>query len=243
MKRIISCLLAVLLLVSIVYPTSVIAAESDEPTFTVSSERAFPGQNVSVTIRMDHNPGIASIKLKAQFDNDALILNSITYNDSELGGQSQQPETFTSPVTLNWFNGAENTTGDMVYAVLDFTVAQNASFGKHEIIVTYNPDDVYRFAEDDDELDNVEFKIINGGVTVAYMIGDVDYNGRVESIDATWIQRSVSGKDIPFILSAAPADIDGDEKITTMDASLIQWRLAHKEKPKKYIERIGTTIG
>lgn len=168
MKKIISLLLAVLLMVSVMYQMPVSAAE-DEPTFAVSSVQAKRGERVSVTIRIDHNPGVASVRLKAQFDS-ALTLNSITYNTA-LGGRSQQPETFSSPVTLNWFNGEANTMGDMTYATLEFTVAQNASVGLHPISVTYDEDDVYNIDEE-----NIPFKTVSGGVTVVIPVRGIRLN-------------------------------------------------------------------
>ena len=167
MKRIISFLLTVLLLVST--SAAAVSADvtpitgSDEPTFIVSSEQSNPGKAVSVTIRMEHNPGIASIKLRVQFDSD-LTLNGIAYNTA-LGGMSQQPQTLTSPVTLNWFNGAANTEGDMAIAVLDFTVAETASIGEHAISITYDEEDVYRIDGAQHETD-VTFGVVNGGVNV-----------------------------------------------------------------------------
>lgn len=176
MKRIISCLLAVLLLVPAFYRTSAAAAAKDEPTFTVSSEQADPGQKVSVTIRMDHNPGIASIRMKVHFDS-ALILDSVRYNDAGLGGRSQQPETFQSPVTLNWFNGEADTMGDMTYAVLDFTVAQNASVGLHTVSVAYDEDDVYNIAED-----NIPFSVADGGVNVVISVSGLALNHKSATV-------------------------------------------------------------
>ena len=163
MKRIISSFLAILLLLSISYGTPVMAEGETEPTFTVSSGQAKPGESVQITIRLDNNPGIASAKLKVQFDS-ALTLGKVTYNPA-LGGMSMQPQTLTAPVTLNWFNGAENTDGDMIYATLDFTVAQNASSGFHPVSVTYDPNDVYNIGEQ-----NIAFQVSNGGVLVPFPV-------------------------------------------------------------------------
>jgi len=163
MKRTISVLLAVLLSVSVMFSIPAFAATDNEPTFAVSTKSANPGKKVNVTIRLIHNPGVASVRLKAHFDS-ALTLNSVTYNTA-LGGRSQQPETFTDPVTLNWFNGDANTTGDMIYATLNFTVAKNATVGMHEVYVTYDEDDVY----DTDE-NNITFKTVSGGVNVVISV-------------------------------------------------------------------------
>lgn len=159
MKKIICFLLAVLLLIPIMNQMTASAAANDGPTFAVSMEQASRGEKVSVAIRIENNTGVASIKLKAKFDS-GLVLNSVTYNKA-LGGRSQQPETFSSPVTLNWFNGEANTTGDMIYATLNFTVSKKASVGKHTVSITYDQDDVYNIDED-----NIPFKTVSGGVNV-----------------------------------------------------------------------------
>ena len=234
MKRIISCLLAVLLMVSLSCHVLDVAAAEDEPTFTVSSEQAFPGQKVSVAIRMDNNPGIASVKLKVQFDS-GLILNSVTYNPS-LGGRAQKPQEYDSPVILNWINGTENTYGDMDYAVLNFTVADDASFGKHPVFVSYNKDDVYCLTGSTET--NVKFKVVQGFVNASYILGDTDLNGDVDIVDATWIQRYSAEKDMPFELRVEPADVTGDEDVDLVDCTMIQWYLADMQT----LYDIGKTI-
>lgn len=169
-KKIVSCLLAMILLLTTSSVTTIFAIGEETTTFTLSSETAYSGDTIDITIRMENNPGIASIKLKVNFDED-LTLNSVTYNP-ELGGTSQPPQKFTSPITLNWYNGAENTNGDMTFATLNFTVSENASAGTHAIAIdcskyeenidgTYNSDDIYNIDED-----NIDFKIVNGGIVV-----------------------------------------------------------------------------
>ncbi|MBQ3330639.1 MAG: InlB B-repeat-containing protein [Ruminococcus sp.] len=60
------------------------------------------------------------------------------------------------------------------------------------------------------------------------ILGDVDGNGAVESIDVTYIQRQASGMEnnIPFEMQVASADADGSGAVDIMDASLIQRWLA-----------------
>lgn len=187
MKKIISSLLAILLLLSISYGTPVAAAGETEPTFTVSSGQANPGKNVNIRIRIDNNPGIASAKLKVQFDS-ALTLTGVTYNQS-LGGMSMQPQKLESPVTLNWFNGAQDTTGDMIYATLKFKVAQNATPGFHDITVTYDPNDVYNIEEQ-----NIDFQVQNGGVLVPFRVSGLSLDktsATVATADGTFVLNPV----------------------------------------------------
>ena len=66
-----------------------------------------------------------------------------------------------------------------------------------------------------------------------YVFGDVDGNGEVEVVDATWIQRHLVSIDIPFTIDLKTADIDGDGQIALIDATLIQRWLAHLKSNNK----------
>lgn len=154
MKKIVSLLL-VMAITMLVVPVN---AET-EPVFVVEQAAAAPGETVDVTISVKNNPGVASIRLKVTYD-QGLTLNSVTYNDA-IGGMSMQPQQMTSPVTLNWFNGTANSTGDWVFATLSFTVSIDAQKGEHPIEITYEPNNVYNIAEE-----NLPFAIENGAVNV-----------------------------------------------------------------------------
>ena len=65
---------------------------------------------------------------------------------------------------------------------------------------------------------------------VPKLLGDVDKNGDIEIVDATYIRRNVAQIDIPFEIDITTADADGDEEITVMDATAIQYYLAHMKK-------------
>lgn len=75
-----------------------------------------------------------------------------------------------------------------------------------------------------------------------YVFGDVDGNGDVEVIDATWIQRHLVSIDIPFTIDLKTADIDGDGQIALIDATLIQRWLAHLKSNDKIGKIVKETI-
>jgi len=131
------------------------------PYIVVSNSMGSVGKTVEITIALENNPGLASMKLKVAFDDTALTLYSVIYNDA-MGGMSQQPQTMQNPTTLNWFNGAANSNGDFVYATLIFTVNETAVAGTYEIMVTYDADDIYNI-----DYDNIDFGVINGKITVS----------------------------------------------------------------------------
>ena len=58
--------------------------------------------------------------------------------------------------------------------------------------------------------------------TESDILGDVDMNGEVDIIDATWLQRHIAGFIILSDAALALSDVDGDGEITVMDVSAIQ---------------------
>jgi hypothetical protein len=130
------------------------------PAFIVSPKEARRGDTVEITVALKNNPGIASIILSLVFDNDALTLNSVTYNNS-IGGYTIQPQYKESPIKLYWIDGFANAEGDFVLATLSFTVKDDAALGDHALTMSYRPDDVYDISET-----NLPFEIINGAITV-----------------------------------------------------------------------------
>ena len=65
------------------------------------------------------------------------------------------------------------------------------------------------------------------GGTPKIKIGDVDGDGEVTIIDATYIQRHLASIPIPFVLNEVIADTDEDGLVSIMDATYIQRWLAH----------------
>lgn len=150
--------LAILLVASMLL-AAIPAYATETPAIIVESVEAKPGDTVDVKIAVKNNPGITSLKLKAAFDSD-LTLQTVTYN-TDIGGRFMQPQTKTSPVTMNWFEGAQDVTGDWTWATLTFQVSETATVSAHAVTVTYNQADVYNINDDD-----VVFAVENGGVTV-----------------------------------------------------------------------------
>ena len=187
MKKPLITVVVLAVLISLLPVLPVRARAAGSPAFVISSASVKAGSTVDLTISLENNPGLASIKMAVSFD-PHLSLESITYNEA-MGGQSLPPETFSSPVTLTWVSPFANYSSDGLFATLRFRVSEAAPSGSlAEVNLTYDPDDVYNFNED-----NIDFAIIKGGVTVPalelYSIG-------------TLIVRSKTGSE----LTAIPAE-------------------------------------
>ena len=126
----------------------------------VSSKDCTPGSTVSITIDLKNNPGISSLRFKITYGN-ILTLQSIVYN-TEMGGQTIQPQKMSSPVTLMWVSPFTNFSSDATFATLTFTVSETATEGSvANISITYDPNDIYNMDET-----NVNCIVTNGTVSI-----------------------------------------------------------------------------
>ncbi len=183
----------------------------EAPKIIIEDKKIITGKTVTVNISLLNNPGIASLKLNVEFDTSILTLVDIKYNN-EIGGQSQMPQNYNSPVILNWINGTADTEGDFVFATLTFEVSESASVGSTtNIKVTYNDDDIYDITET-----NVKF-YEEGGVLqiIDYTPGDMNGDDEVNNKDLTRLFQYLSGWDVEINESAI--DINGDGEINNKD--------------------------
>ncbi|MBE6530456.1 MAG: hypothetical protein E7680_07700 [Ruminococcaceae bacterium] len=180
------------------------------PQIIMESKTAMAGSTVKVTVNLQNNPGIASMRLKVFYDS-ALTLTNVTYNTT-IGGQFQQPQSFGSPVTLNWFNGAANATGDFVFATLTFQVADDAIPDTMlPITVEYAQEDVYNIDETD-----IEFFVSSGAVKVInYIPGDINGDLSVNNKDLTRLFQYLSDWDVEVNENAL--DVNGDGNVNNKD--------------------------
>lgn len=137
-------------------------AEAPVPTFEVGAGQGRQGDTgIEIPVYARNNPGVSSVKLSVSFDADRLTLTGARINSGWAGSVSQSPSLET-PYILNWVGGtAEYTVSDSTFAVLTFSIRDDAPAGKADVSISYDPDDVY-----DIGFDNVNFSILNGGITV-----------------------------------------------------------------------------
>ena len=175
MKRFLCLCLTAALLLSI----SAVGYAAPTPTLTVSEVTAAPGDTVSVTVSLANNPGIIGFRYFVTYDAAVLELTKATpqgIRDVVTGPLTKNPFVFTWMDALkpdNTYNGAVIT--------LTFRVREEATAGKSPITVTYQEDDVINAA-----FENVDFAIVNGGVTV---------KGATPATPAEKVEHSVTERD------------------------------------------------
>ena len=204
MKKLLSVILTIAIAALFICPISVSAA--NDPTVEVSSATVSAGDEFEATVSLKDNPGITSMKLKVEFDNDAFTLNKVAYGE-KFAGNAQEPEKLESPVTLNWLKpskkGDANVEDSDVFATLSFTALKEAA-GKKNITVTYDPEDVYNTDET-----NVTFKVTGGEISVAGADGDIPS----EAVTATGDEKEFgdyTGKEVDPFTGESLEDDDPD---------------------------------
>lgn len=150
-------IMAVLLVVLMLLPSIPVFAVSGS-SVSVGTASGQPGDQVSVTVSVSGNPGIAYLKLKIGYDASQLTLTGATNSGLLSGTFTTSKTTDTNPYVLQWM-GAENATGNGVAATLTFQIASNASAGDKAISVSV--DECYN-----ESFDDVTLSTSNGKVTV-----------------------------------------------------------------------------
>ncbi len=202
----------------------------EDAAIVVSSATAKVGEEVSVTLSLENNPGLVSMTLRVSWDSSALTLTKVT-DGGIIGATAHKPELKT-PYTLVWVNdmATTNFTEDGVIVTLTFEVSESAEAGEYPITVSYDYDnyDIY-----DKDVELVKFEVKSGAVTVGdgstSALGDVNGDGLITSIDLVYLKYylecTYGDDDIVF----ENADIDGNGIITFSDLKLLRKILVGKD--------------
>ncbi|MBQ4577461.1 MAG: S-layer homology domain-containing protein [Clostridia bacterium] len=132
MKRLIPMLLIAAMVVG-----ALPAAAAGGVTIAGREDTASPGEQITVTLDLSGNPGIASWALTLEWDADALLLDkdSVRPGDGFSGGMLAVNSDKEGQIRLAWAS-VENATGDGALVTLTFTVSKTARPDSYPITVT-----------------------------------------------------------------------------------------------------------
>ena len=206
--------------------TFYVPSETD-PLIAVSSVRGSIGKQVKVVVSLKNNPGIVSMLLRLNYDENVLKL--INVEDCGILGEYLYNPSLGAPYYLSWVNdtATENFTENGNIVILTFEILEDAPLGKTPISVSYDYDnfDIY-----DVNGEEVAFTTQNGTVDVAnVLLGDVNGDGIVNNYDRLLLTRWLAkwpealGKGI----IEAAADVNCDGKVNNLDRLILTRHLAH----------------
>lgn len=207
---------------------------------------AVAGETVEVPIYISANyPGGANgIQMSVSYETSVLTYTGYVFGTSASEATVQSATTGENKldVSLIWAN-AGNIAVDDLFVTLTFTVADEltieddadtttTSITGEITYVTYEPEDdastesyVKYDSWDVVYPDDGEACVITLSAAAAYLLGDVNNDGKIDSTDATLVLQyeaaliSENTENITFIVAAA--DVNGDTRIDSTDATLI----------------------
>ncbi len=152
------------------------AAEAGEISVTNVSGK--PGDTVELSVNMDKNPGIISIYLSIEYDENALKLNSI--NDEKLLTDYMAGSLDNNPFSVSWemATAPANVTSTGTLLTMSFTILEDAKEGKYEVTV----DQLGKGNIIDYDLNDVPFNFTNGYITVEKQTHEHIYDGKQEIV-------------------------------------------------------------
>ncbi len=205
-KRIISILLAMVLMITAGPVIPVEAAENSETTtITVESVGAKPGSLVDVDVTIENNPGILGAVLKLTYDK-ALTLESVTEGEAFSELEMTKPGGFASTGCSFGWDGMEATDTDGVIMTLTFRVSETAVKNeKLNVSVSYKAGDIF-----DTNSKNIDVEMKNGRVIVIdYVPGDLNTDESVNMKDVVALRRYIVGDVVTINEPAADVNDDG----------------------------------
>lgn len=219
-SRIISALLTLVMLLSIV-SAGIVSTGAALPSaaLTVENVSAVPGSTVEVDVEIKNNPGIIGASLELSYG-EGLTLTDAAAGDAWDSLSMTKPGKLQSPCTFTWdaLEISPDQIKDGVILKLTFKVDENAtSETKLPVCIAYEYGDVA-----DNDMNFVSLDITNGQVTVIdYTPGDVDNNGKVNSLDVIYLRRYIAGG-YDVVINTLAANVNGDTKINTLDTIMIR---------------------
>ena len=232
MKKYVSILLAGMLTACVCTGAfSVSAADSAaNSTATISAAEVWakPNETVTVDITVEHNPGIAALSVRIDYDAEKLTLldakNKADWKSAEFiaGGDKTAV-----PYLLNWdSDGTADFRQDGVIAQLQFAVSADAS-GDAMIGVTFDQGSTFR-ADFSDAAFETQNGIIHIGEKPADepLRGDVDSSGSGDVTDAqlalsAYAELMASNPSGLSETAFRAADVDRDGELSASDAQYI----------------------
>ena len=197
-----------------------------------------PGEEITVELNIDVNPGIASMLLEIEYDRHSLEFISAENGEIFSNESFLAPEnTSADAKILLWQNSTItdniSTTGRL--AVLRFKIKENAQPGETMINIICDCDknqviDIWG-ASVEAELDAAAVNIRE------FTYGDVDNDGSVGITDVLLLRRYLAKWNGYNLAETRAADLDGDETVTLRDVTILERHIAgwkgYKEPPVK----------
>ena len=190
---------------------------TEAATLQVSTARARAGEDVTLSVSIDKNPGLAMLEFAVDYDTEKLALTG--YASSVL------PDFYGNTATgrFVWVNDSNVTaTGEL------FTLSFKVAEGLDEGLIAVS---LQNLAAADLDENGVDLLTASGGVNVVNRVpGDVTGDGLVNGMDLLRLKKYLVGMDVSIDMSNA--DVTGEGTVNGMDLLRL----------KKYLVGMSVTL-
>ena len=194
--------------------------DENAPVIATSDVVATPGEEISVEINIQNNPGISSMKFMSDYDETVLTMTGFDFSKDFSSENNSTSEDFGALYSVVINSSNKNTTACGVIATITFKVKETVATGAYTIDILYDPDEILNASQE-----KVSFTVECGTVHVNAkdtLLGDVNGDGTIDAADAVMIQRYDSGLTTLTDEQLAAADVNADGLVDAADAVKIQ---------------------
>lgn len=128
------------------------------PTLTISSEDAVPGEQVTVVISVVDNPGITGLSIEVQFNEEIFSLTSVENGEALEGLEFTSSTNLVSGSKFLWDGVSVTKAKDGEVLILNFAVDDYAPAGSHNVLI--------KVKAYDNDLKSFTFVIEGGSITI-----------------------------------------------------------------------------
>ena len=181
-----------------------VGAASDSMVITASSVTAMPGEEVQITVSLDNNPGLASLKFDVAYD-EVLTLTNVEFSTA-FGAYVAAPTPYKNPQTISFISPLVDVVDNGVFVTLTFAISEYAPDNYTAAIrILCDQENIF-----DGTYAPVSVSVVNGAVNVIHGIpGDIDGDRKVNNKDAIMLFRYVAGWDVDADEKALDVNCDG----------------------------------
>ena len=128
-------------------------------SMTMSSASGNRGDTVTLSVKLNSNPGLVTMTIKVSYDTSVLQLISVSEPGLLIG--TQLNTNYGSPYTISWIDGATTTDNNATGTIATFTfkILDNAAIGDSKVTLQFI--DSY-----DSDYNENSFSVTSGKVTV-----------------------------------------------------------------------------
>ncbi len=186
------------------------------PRIFMESVKAKAGEEVTVKLVMENNPGITALRLSIDFDENVLEMTDFRFGEALSSMNKGTSEKYGSPYSFSMYSASADLEDCGTLAVIKFKVKENAENGEYPVNITYDKDDIFNLNGD-----SVSFDVETGAVMLnSCLLGDINDDGKINMRDVVLLQQVINGWNVTYNKEAV--DYNGDGKTNMRDIVALQ---------------------